>query len=141
MVPHVSKDHSLNCTGSTPFVGYILNASICDSTTAAPRLEDRTNSSPELLIGVVREIPTKSLFDCFLKLVTEFFQLFYVQTCISKTTSFLLFSLKESFHLLTNPMSFLRFDTCCFLHNNVAIHHDETSIGVIDKSFILSSSN
>ena len=135
-VSHISEHHRLHVDGGSPVVRNSFNPAIRNSLLSVPALEHGENRSPELAHCVVRKLFAENLFDRFLEIRAQFFQIRHSQIGIG----FVFLCLFESFQLLiqkfADSLSVLRFDSFGLFHHHVGIHHDETAVGVVDEPFI-----
>ena len=75
VAPHVAEDHRPDVRRGAPLVGDAFDAAVRDGPPAVPRLEDRADGAPELLLGIVRERLADNLPDLLAELAAEGFEL------------------------------------------------------------------
>ncbi len=136
-ISHVAEHHRLHGDRRAPLVGDALDPAVGNGAPAVPGREDRPDRAPQLLLRVVRELPAKHLRDPRLEARHEILQIGLGKIGVRGAAARLLDLVEHAVELLADPLPLGRLHAGRLLHHHVGIHHDETTVGVIDEPRIV----
>ena len=127
VIAGITEDHGLYVNGCTPVTRNIVQFAVSNGFLNHPGLEHGADTGPQLFPRILRNDFVQSDTDFFI-FFNQFFQIIGSQICIG----FIAFGFFHSFQ------SMFKFIDVGF-QNYVGIHHQETTIRVIGKSFVIGS--
>ena len=137
IVAHVAEDHGLHVDGGTPIVGNTLNGTIADSLLTVPRFEHSLDSTFHLGLGIVGEFGAQHLFHLHLEIFRQLFQIFGGQIGVALIAMAGLVFVKHVVQLLADAFAVGRVDALTLFHHHVGIHHNQSAVGIINKTRIV----
>ena len=134
VITHVAKDHGLDVDRGAPVVGDALDAAIGNGALAVPRREDSTNSAPQLLARVVREVLAQNLLDLGLEARGQIFKVLGRDVGVRRIATRFLNLIEHAVELLPDPLALLGLNAGRLFHHHVGVHHNEAAVGVVDET-------
>ncbi len=136
-VTHVAEDHSLDVDGGAPIVGNTLNLAVADGLLAVPALEDGLDATFHLGAGVVGELGAEHLFHTDLESVGQFHQVLGGELGVALIAFEVLVLVEHVVELFADTLAVGGLDALGFLHDDVGIHHDKTTVAVIHEAGVV----
>ena len=136
-VTHVAKDHSLHVDGGAPIVGDTLDLTVADGLLTVPALEDGLDATFHLGAGVVGELGAEDLFHAHLEGVGELLQIVGGELGVALISLHGLVLVEHVVELLADTFAVGGLDALGFLHDDVGIHHDETTVAIIHETGVV----
>ena len=133
---HVAEYHRLDIDSRAPIIGNLLDATVSDSAFAVPRLEHAADGTPQLRFRSVRELDAKHFLDLGFELVAQGLEFICRNLGVGLVATRLLELAHHAVKLLADTLAILRLNAFGFLHHDVGIHHDETTVSVIYETGI-----
>ena len=123
---HVTEYHSHNGNSGSPLIRNSFHLTVEDRTLVHPAAEYGTDSAPELLDRIVREIFARLLFDSGFETSYKQLQFLYIQVLIQLHST-------DFFHLVDDSLERIDVGLVYRLHTqyDVTVHLYETAVGVI----------
>ena len=138
VVAHITENHCLYVDSGSPLVGYSFYLSVFNGSFAIPAREYGTNATPHLFHGIFREGLAQSFFNGGFKISYQFFEV----GCRDLVIAGIAFGSAKLFEFFieefSDAFSVFGFNAGCFFHHHIGIHHDESAIGIVGKSFVAS---
>ena len=136
VVAEVPEHHRLNVDGGPPIVGDLLDAAVFDGAFPVPGGEDGAEAAPKLFGGIVGESDAEDLFDLGFEGGGKFFEIGGGEFRVEFDASFAFLLLQQFLEDFANRFPSLVLDARGFLHDDVGVHHDEASVGVVSEPFV-----
>ncbi len=125
VIAHVAKYHLDNRNSCAPVIRDIIHLTVIDGTLIVPGTEDSCHCTVELYMRILRECLAKLFLIICLELTSQLFHIIGIQVNIILDTLLCFLGINH----------FLKF--CLFqTHDDIAEHHDKTSVGIIGKTLI-----
>jgi hypothetical protein len=131
VIAHVAEDHGLDVDRGAPVLRDAVNLAVGDRPGDIPGAEDRADGAPELIHGLFGEGVAGAFFDELLELVYQLFQLLGVQLGVQLDAPDFLFLVHQDF---VRIMILIGLGT--HAQHHVAVHIDETAVGVISETLV-----
>ena len=131
IVAHVAIDHGLNIDSSTILLRNLVHAAVQDGTIIVPAIKHGIDGTPELIVGISREILARVLLDSGLEANDELLEVIHLELCI-KLHALLLF------HVLDNCLKGVDVGLVGRFHaqHNVTIHLHKAAVAIPREPWI-----
>jgi len=137
VVAGVPEDHRLHVDGGSPIVGDALDATVGDGTFAVPRLEHRTDASPQLLARIVGEGLAERPPHDLLVGVAQLLQVLGRKFGVKLDAASPLERFHRVFELHADALALGRLDPGGLFHDHVGVHRNESAIGIPDEPLVV----
>ena len=139
VVAHVAEHHGLHIDSGAPIVGNTLNLAVADSLLAVPALEHGFDTAFHLSFGIIGELGAEHLFHLNLESVGQLHQVLGSQLGVALIVVLSLVIVQHIVQLLADALAVGGLNALALLHHHIGVHHNQTTIGVVNKAGVVGS--